>query len=79
MTIEELSMMSNVSVSTIKKNLNKVRGASVKDGGIFIEDGTRYPYDAHRHHFDNIEKRRYALLDATYRYRYVDAETLKNG
>ena len=78
MTIDELAAISCVSVNTIVKNIMIVNGVSQKeDGTLLIPDGSRYPYDAHRYKFDNIGKRRLALLDATYRFRYIDHEILK--
>ena len=78
MTIEELAEISCVKVSTIRNNASSVIGfVEDESGNISFPASSRYPYDAHRYKFDNIGKRRLALLDATYRLRYIDHQILK--
>lgn len=77
MTIRELAAISDVKEASVMRNLRKVAGATIDDeGNMTIPEGSRYPYDAHRYKFDTIGKRRVALLDATYHFRYVDHTAL---
>ena len=73
MTLSELAAISGLKEASVKQNLRKVAGTIVdNEGNVTIPEGSRYPYDAHRYKFDTIGKRRVALLDATYHFRYVD-------
>ncbi len=51
-------------------------GVEIGESEILIPDGSRYPFDVHRYRFDNIGKRRIALLGATDQLRYVDSKML---
>lgn len=73
MTIQDLADISCVKLKTAKSQLKNVPGIS-SDGE--IPAGSRLPYDVHRYRFNNISKRRDALLQATYHYRYVDHHML---
>jgi hypothetical protein len=77
MTIGELADISYVKDETVKKNIRNVPGAYQDDDGEWIiPNGSRYPFDAHRYKFNDVGKRRLALLDATYQYRYVNYDKL---
>ena len=77
MTIEELADFNGIEVATVKKRLGQIPGVELIDGEYVIPDGSRYPYDAHRYKFNDIDKRRRALLDAISKFKYVDSKTLK--
>lgn len=78
MTIKELADISAVSIKTARQKINTIPGiVRTEDGEYEIPEGSRYPYDVHRYKLDSIGKRCAALLDATYRYRFVDHEILK--
>lgn len=78
MTIEELAGISHISVRAIKKRAKSIPGAKEdKDGIISFPSGSRYPYNLRGYKLDSVEKRRAALLDATYHYRFINHEILK--
>ncbi len=74
MTIEELAAYSNISVDTVKRNLNRIAGVSKEDSE--IPDGSRYPYNLGNSKLKTHEKRCYAMLEATFHYRYIDEKML---
>lgn len=77
MTISELAAISGVKESSVRRSIDRIAGTVVDNkGNVTIPAGSRYPYDVHRYKFDTIEKRRLALLDATYHFRYVDHTAL---
>lgn len=77
MTIEELASISRLKEATVRKKIHSVVGVKKpKNGNIIIPYGSRYPYNIRRYNLNDSGKRRVALLDATYRYRYVDHKSL---
>ena len=77
MTIKDLANISGIKEKTVRQRIHSVVGVTESEDGTFnIPDGSRYPYDTHRYKFDNIGKRRRALLEATFCYRYVDHVSL---
>jgi len=73
MTIEELASISGLKEKTVRQKILTVAGVTrAEDGALIIPDGSRYPYDIHRYKLNDTNKRRVALLDAIFRYRYID-------
>ena len=77
MTISEIAAVSHVKEKTVIRNTNKIAGAFTDDNGIAVfPSGSRYPFNLRGNKLDTAGKRRLALLDATYRYQYVDHKML---
>ena len=82
MTIEELAAYSCVKESTVRDGLKqgsvlKVPGAYYNEQGqLVIPNGSRWPYNKRNAKLDTREKRKDALLEATYHNKYVDASML---
>lgn len=77
MTISELAAVSHVKEKTVIRNTNKIAGVLTDDNGIVVFPcGSRYPFNLRGNKLDTAGKRRLALLDATYRYQYIDHDML---
>ena len=77
MTVSELATVSHVREKTVIRNSNKIAGVLTDNNGIVVfPSGSRYPFNLRGNKLDTAGKRRLALLDATYRYQYIDHEML---
>ena len=76
MTIEDLARQSGLKVSTVERELNKVKGIERDGKKYIIPEGSRFPYKRGNLKLDNQGKRQYAFLKATSSYRYIDHEML---
>ena len=77
MTIAELAKYSGVSEKLIYRDLDKIPGLIKENESISFAEGSRYPFNPYRYKFDNAGKRYCALLEATYRYQFIDHKMLQ--
>lgn len=78
MDISEFARNNSVSVKTVKRRLDEIRGWVNGENGIVFPPGTRYPMKKSLKTKDAID-RFYAILKATSQYRYVDHTYLGIG
>lgn len=76
-SVEKFAERYKLKAETIKKNINKIPGASFDDGKYIIPDSARYPYNPGNSKLDTRTKKVYAVLKATDEFRYIDCEMLK--
>lgn len=62
---------------TIKKNCHMIPGALITDEGCKFLTGTRYPYNLRNAKLSDSAKKRYALMTAISKDRYIDHSMLK--
>lgn len=76
-SIEQFVQNSGYKESTIFKNRNKIPGLKYIDGEYIIIKGTRYPYNLGANKLKDAADRRYCLLDAISKFKYIDSDMLR--
>lgn len=76
-SIEQFIEQTGCKRKTIIKNKEKIPGLKYIDGEFIIIRGTRYPYNIGANKLKDSEARRYCLLDAINKYKYIDFHILR--
>lgn len=76
-SIEQFIEQTGYKRKTIIKNKDKIPGLKYIDGEFIIKKGTRYPYNIGANKLEDSEDRRYCLLDAINKYKYIDYRILR--
>ena len=76
-SIDTFVALSGYKESTIFRNREKIPGLSYKEGEYCIIKGTRYPYNMGSNKLKDSSDRRFCLLDAIHKYKYIDSVKLK--
>lgn len=75
--IAQFLEIAGVKENTVRKNKDKIPGLTYESGEFTILRGTRYPYNLRSAKLNDSADRRYYLLDAISKYKYIDSVKLK--
>ena len=75
--IQTFLELAGVKEETVKKNKNNIPGLTYESGVYCILKGTRYPYNIRSAKLRDSADRRYYLLDAVSKYKYIDCKKLR--
>ncbi len=75
-SIAEFAKLCDIKEKTILKRQAKIPGVEKHGGAYRVLVGTRYPMQTGKFTIEDAEDRRYVLLQAISRYRYIDAGML---
>ena len=75
-SVKDFAKRYNIKEKTVKKRLDSIPGIVVEGGLYFIKDSARYPADKRWFKASDSAGKRYELLKAISRYRYVDYKML---
>lgn len=76
-SLEDFHNISNISLNTIKKNIERIPGIEKEKESFKVLRGTRYPANMRRFKSNEFARKRYQLLKAICEDRYVDEVMLR--
>lgn len=71
-SLEQFSRISGVKLETVKRKWKMIPGISLEDGTYRVIEGTRYPFSFRGYKIKTHEQKRWVLLTAISRYKYID-------
>ena len=71
-SIEEFANRYRLSVNTVKKNFEMIKGAYISNGEYIIPDSCRYPFFPKNMNLKTRNDKKYAIIKATHEYKYID-------
>lgn len=74
---EDFVNNAGVKESTVKRQYKKIPGVIKTEKGFCVISGTRYPYNIGNTKIDSSESKRYALLKAISKYKYISHKELR--
>ena len=77
MTAEDFAQKNGIPLARVKQNWEKIPGSVNRNGEIFFWPGSRYPFNIGFHKLETSADKRYVLLKAISKYRYISHKELR--